>query len=154
MLHIPQFLSVPFTTLDIILSKLELAIPVIQDAALNERDYGSLQGLNKEEVAKQYGTEKVLEWRRSFDTAPPDGESLKDTYNRVIPYYEYEIKPRLKEGETVLIVAHGNSLRALIMYLEQLTPQQIVEFNIDTGIPKVYEFSTELQLINEFDLIS
>lgn len=128
-------------TLSIILDEIgKPNLPVIMDKALNERSYGNLEGLNKAETALKYGEEQVHTWRRSFDVVPPGGESLKDTYNRVIPYFEKEIAPLLKEGENVLIVAHGNSLRALIMYLEHLSPEEILEREIATGIPITYIF--------------
>ena len=110
------------------------------NAALNERSYGRLEGLNKAETAEKYGAEQVHIWRRSFDVAPPGGESLKDTYDRVIPYFEHSIKPQLDAGQNVLIVAHGNSLRALIMYLEHLSPEQILEREIATGDPITYQW--------------
>lgn len=115
-------------------------IPVVMDKALNERSYGHLEGLNKAETAQKYGEEQVHTWRRSYDVVPPGGESLKDTYNRVIPYFEAQILPLLKQGENVLIVAHGNSLRALIMYLEHLSPDEILEREIATGVPLTYIF--------------
>ncbi|MGE8290819.1 MAG: 2,3-bisphosphoglycerate-dependent phosphoglycerate mutase [Sphingobacterium sp.] len=115
-------------------------IPIVVDAALNERSYGNLEGLNKDETAEKYGAEQVHIWRRSFDVAPPGGESLKDTYDRVIPYFENFIQPELDAGKNVLIVAHGNSLRALIMYLEHLTPAQILEREIATGDPITYQW--------------
>lgn len=114
-------------------------IPIENDKALNERMYGELQGLNKAETAKKYGDEQVKIWRRSYDVRPPGGESLKDTADRVLPYYEAKIKPRLLEGETILIAAHGNSLRALVMQLEQLSKEQVLELNIPTGVPLLYE---------------
>ena len=114
-------------------------IPIEKDKALNERMYGDLQGLNKAETAKKYGDEQVKIWRRSYDVRPPGGESLKDTANRVLPYYESKIKPCLLKGETVLIAAHGNSLRALVMELEQLSKEQVLELNIPTGVPLFYE---------------
>ena len=114
-------------------------IPTERDPALNERMYGDLQGLNKAETAKKYGEAQVKIWRRSYDVPPPGGESLKDTAERVLPYYEQTIKPYLLKGETILIAAHGNSLRALIMELEQLSREQVLEFNIPTGAPLLYE---------------
>lgn len=114
-------------------------IPIERDKALNERMYGDLQGLNKAETAKKYGEAQVKIWRRSYDVPPPGGESLKDTAERVLPYYEQRIKPYLLKGETILIAAHGNSLRALIMELEQLTREQVLELNIPTGAPLLYE---------------
>lgn len=114
-------------------------IPIEKDKALNERMYGELQGLNKAETAKKYGDDQVKIWRRSFDVRPPGGESLKDTAERVLPYYESKIKPFLLKDETILIAAHGNSLRALVMELEQLTKEQVLELNIPTGAPLLYE---------------
>jgi 2,3-bisphosphoglycerate-dependent phosphoglycerate mutase len=117
----------------------QTAVPTEKDKALNERMYGELQGLNKAETAKKYGDDQVKIWRRSYDVRPPGGESLKDTAERVLPYYEKVIKPRLLAGETILIAAHGNSLRALVMELEQLTKEQVLELNIPTGAPLLYE---------------
>ncbi len=114
-------------------------IPIEKNKALNERMYGDLQGLNKAETAKKYGEAQVKIWRRSYDVPPPGGESLKDTAERVLPYYEQTIKPYLLKGETILIAAHGNSLRALIMELEQLSREQVLELNIPTGAPLLYE---------------
>ncbi|KXB98600.1 MAG: phosphoglyceromutase [Chlorobi bacterium NICIL-2] len=114
------------------------SIPIIKNAALNERHYGDLQGLNKDEVARKYGEQQFKLWRRSYDVPPPNGESLKMTQERVLPYYEKEILPLLQQGKNVLVVAHGNSLRALVMALEHLTPEQIVETNIPTGVPFAY----------------
>jgi 2,3-bisphosphoglycerate-dependent phosphoglycerate mutase len=113
-------------------------IPIEKDQALNERMYGDLQGLNKAETAKQYGEDQVKIWRRSYDVRPPGGESLKDTADRVLPYYERRIKPHIEAGETIMIAAHGNSLRALIMHLDQLSKEQVLELNIPTGAPLVY----------------
>ncbi|WP_426790481.1 2,3-bisphosphoglycerate-dependent phosphoglycerate mutase [Sphingobacterium sp. WOUb80] len=127
-------------TLKIILDEMgNPPIPIVIDAALNERGYGKLEGLNKDETAEKYGAEQVHIWRRSFDVPPPGGESLKDTNERVIPYYEHVIAPQLKLGQNVLVVAHGNSLRALIMYLEHLSPEQILEREIATGQPITYQ---------------
>jgi 2,3-bisphosphoglycerate-dependent phosphoglycerate mutase len=123
-------------------------IKPLYDKALNERMYGDLQGLNKEETAKKFGEEQVKIWRRSYDIPPPNGESLKDTAARVIPYFEKEIVPKLKEGKNVVIAAHGNSLRALIMYLEKMTPQQILEFEIGTGQPRVYELDNNMKVLS------
>ncbi len=117
----------------------QTGIPIEKDKALNERMYGELQGLNKTETAKKYGEQQVKIWRRSYDVRPPGGESLKDTAERVLPYYESTIKPYLLKGETILIAAHGNSLRALIMELEQLSREQVLELNIPTGAPLLYE---------------
>ncbi|MXV37729.1 2,3-bisphosphoglycerate-dependent phosphoglycerate mutase [Flavobacteriaceae bacterium Ap0902] len=136
-------------TLEIILEEIgKTDMPVIENQALNERAYGDLEGLNKAETAKKHGEEQVHLWRRSYDVAPPNGESLKDTYNRVVPYYENEIKPALAQNKNVLIVAHGNSLRALIMYLESLSPEEILKREIATGHPIVYEFDDQLKLVH------
>ena len=113
-------------------------VPIERDAALNERHYGDLQGLNKDETAEKYGKEQVHLWRRSYDVQPPGGESLKDTRARVIPYYEKHILPLLKEGKKVLVVAHGNSLRGLVMVLDNISERDIPELNIPTGAPLRY----------------
>jgi 2,3-bisphosphoglycerate-dependent phosphoglycerate mutase len=114
-------------------------LPIIKDKALNERDYGELTGLNKDDARKRWGEEQVHIWRRSFDIAPPGGESLKDTAARVLPYFEKEILPRVLKGERVLVSAHGNSLRALIMALEHLGGEEIVRRELETGVPIVYQ---------------
>lgn len=120
----------------------------IYNKALNERMYGDLQGLDKAETAKKYGEEQVKIWRRSFDVPPPNGESLKDTADRVIPYFESEIIPKLKAGKNVVIAAHGNSLRALIMYLEKMTPEEILEFEIGTAQPRLYELDHNMNVLS------
>src|SRR5437016_4848189 len=126
-------------TLAIILKVLgEETIPVVRDQALNERHYGDLQGLNKAETAKKFGDAQVHIWRRSYDVAPPGGESLKDTAARTLPYYIQEILPAVLTGKHVLVSAHGNSLRALVMVLERLSPADIVKREIATGVPLVY----------------
>ena len=125
-----------------------LEIPITFDKALNERMYGDLEGLDKTETAKKYGEEQVKIWRRSFDIPPPNGESLKDTAERVLPYFKDEIIPKLKEGKSIVIVAHGNSLRALIMFLEQMTPEQILEFEIGTAQPRLYELDENMKVLN------
>ena len=124
-------------------------IPTKRDQALNERHYGDLQGLNKKETAEIHGEELVHTWRRSYDVPPPNGESLKDTQERVAPYYQQEIVPLLKEGKDVLVVAHGNSLRALIMFVEKLTPEQILKTEVATGVPIVYELDKELNVLSK-----
>ena len=134
-------------TLSIALDVAGKTVPTTYDKALNERMYGDLQGLDKTETAKKYGDEQVKIWRRSFDIPPPNGESLKDTTARVIPYYKAEIEPKLKEGKNVVITAHGNSLRALIMYLENMTPEQILEFEIGTAQPRLYELDSDLNVL-------
>lgn len=123
------------------------AVPIFENAALNERMYGTLQGLNKQEIVKQFGLKQVALWRRSYAMAPPNGESLKATYERVVPYYQSVIEPKLKLGATVLIVAHGNSLRALMMYLEQISPKDIVKITIPTGLPRKYVFDENLKIL-------
>lgn len=123
-------------------------ISPIYNLALNERMYGDLQGLDKKETALKYGDEQVKIWRRSFDVPPPNGESLKDTAARVIPYFENEIAPKLKAGKNVVIAAHGNSLRALIMHLEKMSPEQILEFEIGTAQPRLYELDNNLKVIS------
>jgi 2,3-bisphosphoglycerate-dependent phosphoglycerate mutase len=134
-------------TLDIILEKIgQTDIPVSRNNALNERMYGDLQGHDKDEIREKYGEDQVQEWRRSYDIAPPNGESLKDTAERVIPYFETIIAPKLREGRNIIIAAHGNSLRALIMYLEKLTPEEILKVEIPTGRPRVYKLNDKLEI--------
>lgn len=121
-------------TMCIILSELEINLPpIVKNQALNERHYGDLQGKNKEQTAKEFGEEQVHIWRRSFDVPPPKGESLKDTAARTLPYFEKEIVPLLKKGKNILIVAHGNSLRSIVMDIEKLSPEQILKKEIPTG---------------------
>lgn len=126
----------------------QATIPIEKDKALNERMYGELQGLNKAETAKKFGDEQVKIWRRSYDVRPPGGESLKDTAERVLPYYDSRIKPHVLKGETILIAAHGNSLRALVMQLEQLTREQVLELNIPTGAPLLYELDNSGKVLS------
>ena len=116
-------------------------IQVIKDQALNERNYGDLAGLNKDEAREKWGEEQVHIWRRSFDVPPPGGESLKNTAERVLPYFELEIMPKVKEGLNILVAAHGNSLRALVMELEKISSEEIVKLEIATGDPLTYEYS-------------
>lgn len=135
-------------TLDIVLAALSLEnIPVYQSNKLNERAYGELEGLNKDATALTYGLEQVMLWRRSFAVAPPGGESLKDTAERVIPYYHTHITPKLMEGKSVLVVGHGNSLRALMMYLENLSPEQICLTELPTGVPRKYLMNPALKVL-------
>lgn len=122
-------------------------IPIQRSQALNERHYGDLQGLNKAEVGEEYGKEQLHIWRRSYDTPPPNGESLKDTKDRVLPYYKEYIEPLLKQGKNVLVSAHGNSLRALVMYLEDISKEEITQLNIPTGKPYIYHFDENLNII-------
>jgi 2,3-bisphosphoglycerate-dependent phosphoglycerate mutase len=124
-------------------------LPTHRDQALNERHYGDLQGLNKAETAEKFGDELVHQWRRSYDVPPPNGESLKMTQERVAPYYRAEIVPLLQQGANVLVVAHGNSLRALIMFVEELTPEQILETEVATGVPITYELDNDLRIIRK-----
>lgn len=126
----------------------QTGIPIEKDKALNERMYGELQGLNKAETAKKYGEAQVKIWRRSYDVRPPGGESLKDTAERVLPYYERTIKPYLLKGDTILVAAHGNSLRALVMELEQLSREQVLELNIPTGAPLLYELDNRGKVVD------
>ena len=116
-------------------------IQVIKDQSLNERNYGDLAGLNKDEAREKWGEEQVHVWRRSFDVPPPGGESLKNTAERVLPYFEIEIMPKVKEGLNILIAAHGNSLRALVMELEKISSEEIVKLEIATGDPLTYEYT-------------
>jgi 2,3-bisphosphoglycerate-dependent phosphoglycerate mutase len=122
-------------------------VPIEKDQALNERMYGELQGLNKDETVKKFGAEQVKLWRRSYDVRPPGGESLKDTAERVLPYYEQRIKPVLLAGQSVLVVAHGNSIRALVMSLDRLSREEILELNIPTGAPLLYEFGPDGEVL-------
>lgn len=165
-------------TLDIILDEMDLMwIPVTKSWLLNERHYGALQGLNKAETAAEFGEEQVLIWRRSYDTLPtlleetderwlgkdpryagieagkfPKGEALKQTVERVVPYYETEIAPKISAGRRILIVAHGNSLRALVKYLDFMSDEDIVHYNIPTGVPLVYELGDDLKATKSYYL--
>ena len=116
------------------------SIITIKDQCLNERNYGDLAGLNKDEARKKWGNDQVHEWRRSFDIQPPGGESLKDTAERVLPYFKENVIPELEKGSNILIAAHGNSLRALVMDLEKIHSEEIVKLEIATGIPLIYKF--------------
>lgn len=142
-------------TLDIILAELKQEeVPITRDPALNERDYGELSGLNKDEARKRWGEEQVMIWRRSYDIAPPGGESLKDTLARVQPYYEKEIWPEIIKGKNVIVAAHGNSLRALIMVLEGLSGEEILKRELQTGAPIVYRLGADGRSIDRKDLIA
>jgi 2,3-bisphosphoglycerate-dependent phosphoglycerate mutase len=138
------FTSVLRRAVDTLMIVLEVigqtGIPIEKDKALNERMYGDLQGLNKAETVKKFGEHQVKMWRRSYDVRPPGGESLKDTAERVLPYWEQRIRPYVLAGENLLVVAHGNSLRALVMRLDGLSKEEVVELNIPTGVPLRYEF--------------
>jgi len=134
-------------TLSIILEDLnQTEIPVERNQALNERHYGDLQGLNKDDMRKKFGEEQVHQWRRSFDVAPPNGESLKDTCDRTLPYFKEHILTALESGKTIIVAAHGNSLRSIVMSLDQLTPEEIVSLEIPTGVPMVYQFDDTMQV--------
>ena len=130
-------------TLEIVLYILKKDIPIISDQALNERNYGSLTGMNKDEARNKWGDEQVKLWRRSYDVSPENGESLKDTCERTIPYFKKNILPKLYDGENVIITAHGNSLRSIIMYVEELSEEEIISVEITTGIPIVYEYENK-----------
>jgi 2,3-bisphosphoglycerate-dependent phosphoglycerate mutase len=140
-------------TLDIMLDELgQRDIPVFKDQALNERDYGDLVGLNKDDARKRWGEEQVHVWRRSYDVAPPGGESLRDTAARVLPYYIQEMLPRVLQGNRVLVSAHGNSLRALVMVLDRHTPESITKLNLDTGVPMIYRLNADSTVAEKRDL--
>jgi 2,3-bisphosphoglycerate-dependent phosphoglycerate mutase len=140
-------------TLDLMLTELgQTTIPVFKDQALNERDYGDLVGLNKDDARKKWGEEQVHIWRRSYDVAPPGGESLKDTLARALPYYVTDILPRVLRGERVLVSAHGNSLRALVMVLDKHTPESITKLNLDTGVPMIYRLNADSTVASKLDL--
>jgi 2,3-bisphosphoglycerate-dependent phosphoglycerate mutase len=135
---------------DLILGELgQTGLETIRDQALNERDYGDLSGLNKDDARAKWGEEQVHIWRRSYDIAPPGGESLKDTGARVWPYYIHVLQPHVLRGETVLVVAHGNSLRALIMALDGLTGDQIVKTELATGVPIVYRLNADSTVMSK-----
>ena len=140
-------------TLAIILGEIgQTNLPIIKDKALNERHYGDLQGLDKAETAKKFGNEQVKIWRRSYDIAPPNGESLKDTAARTLPYFDAQIVPLLKEGKNILVAAHGNSLRSIVMHLEHLTKEQVLELNLETAVPRVYELDEDLKIFSAKNL--
>jgi 2,3-bisphosphoglycerate-dependent phosphoglycerate mutase len=140
-------------TLDLILTELsQTEIPIKRDLALNERDYGDLSGLNKDDARKRWGEEQVHIWRRSYDVPPPGGESLKDTLARALPYYVQEILPCVLRGERTLVAAHGNSLRALIMALEKLSPKQILARELATGVPIIYRLNADSTVASKLDL--
>ncbi len=142
-------------TLRLMLAELgQSDLETIRDQRLNERDYGDLSGLNKDDARKRWGEEQVLIWRRSYDVPPPGGESLKDTAVRVLPYYEAEIWPKLKSGKTVIVAAHGNSLRALIMKLEGLSGEEILKRELATGAPIVYELDDTGKVVSRRDLVA
>jgi 2,3-bisphosphoglycerate-dependent phosphoglycerate mutase len=130
----------------------QAGIPVIKNVALNERDYGDLSGLNKDDARERWGAEKVHIWRRSYDVPPPGGESLRDTAARVLPYYIQEILPRVLRGQRVLVTAHGNSLRALLMVLDRLSPKEIIARELATGVPMVYRLNADATVAEHQEL--
>jgi 2,3-bisphosphoglycerate-dependent phosphoglycerate mutase len=140
-------------SLDLMLEELgQQSIPVIRDQALNERDYGDLSGLNKDDARKRWSEAQVQIWRRSYDVPPPGGESLRDTAARVLPYYIQEILPRVMRGENALLAAHGNSLRALVMVLERLSPKQIIDRELATGVPLIFRLNADSTVASRLDL--
>jgi len=140
-------------TLQIILGEIEQEeLPIVTDAALNERDYGELMGINKEDARKRWGDHQVNLWQRSYDIAPPGGESLKDTAARVLPFFEKRIAPELRAGKNVLVVAHGNSLRALIMQLDRLTPEEVMAVELGTGRPLIYRLNADGTVAEKRDI--
>jgi 2,3-bisphosphoglycerate-dependent phosphoglycerate mutase len=140
-------------TLTLMLAELgQPSLPTVRDQALNERDYGDLSGLNKDDARAKWGEEQVLVWRRSYDVPPPGGESLKDTLARTLPYYVQEILPQVLRGKRTLVAAHGNSLRALIMVLERLTPEQILKRELATGAPVIYRLNADSTVESCVDL--
>jgi 2,3-bisphosphoglycerate-dependent phosphoglycerate mutase len=140
-------------SLDLVLKEMEqTSIPVIKDPALNERDYGELSGLNKDDARKKWGEEQVQIWRRSYEIAPPGGESLKDTAARVLPYYIQEILPQVLKGDDVIVSAHGNSLRALVMVLEKMSPKEIAAYELATGVPLIYRLNADSTVAERCDL--
>jgi 2,3-bisphosphoglycerate-dependent phosphoglycerate mutase len=140
-------------TLDLILQETgQTDLPIIRDQALNERDYGDLVGMNKDDARERWGEEQVHIWRRSYDISPPGGESLKDTAARVVPYYEASILPEVKAGKSVIVAAHGNSLRALVMVLDKLTQEQVLQLNLATGVPLVYRVDSDGVTIGKREL--
>ena len=142
-------------TLQLILEEMgQTDLPIVRDQALNERDYGELVGMNKDDARKKWGDEQVHIWRRSYDIAPPGGESLKDTAARVLPYYIAEILPAVLRGERVLIAAHGNSLRALAMVLDRHTTASILDLNLGTGVPIVYRLNADSTVASKADLVA
>lgn len=140
-------------TLQLILEKLgQTTIQVEKNKALNERHYGDLQGLNKAETAKKFGAEQVKIWRRSYDIAPPGGESLKDTAARTLPYFESKVIADLKKELNVIVAAHGNSLRSIVMQLDKLSKAQVLELNLATGMPIIYHFDKQLNILSKKEL--
>jgi len=142
-------------TLGLVLEEMgQSGITIHKDKALNERDYGDLNGLNKDDARKKWGEEQVHIWRRSYDTPPPGGESLKDTVARALPYYVQNILPGVLRGERTLVAAHGNSLRALIMVLENHTQESIIARELSTGVPIIYKLNADATVAEKLDLAS
>ncbi len=140
-------------TLDLLLGEMgQTDIPIIRDPALNERDYGDLSGLDKDDARQKWGEEQVLIWRRSYDVAPPGGESLRDTLARTLPYYVQEILPAVLQGKRTVVAAHGNSLRALVMVLEKLSQDGILKREIATGVPIIYRLNADATVASKLDL--
>ena len=140
-------------TLDLALKELgQSGVPIHRNLALNERDYGDLSGLNKDDARKKWGEEQVHVWRRPYDVPPPGGESLKDTLARTLPYFVQEILPCVLRGERTLVVAHGNSLRALIMVLDRLSPEGILKRELNTGVPVIYRLNADATVASVLDL--
>ncbi len=140
-------------TLDLILGEIgQTGLITHKDQALNERDYGDLVGMNKDDARKRWGDEQVHIWRRSYDIAPPGGESLKGTAARVLPYFESSILPEVMAGKNVIVAAHGNSLRALVMKLDRLTQDEVLKLNLATGVPLVYRLNTDGTVAEKRDL--
>src|SRR5215471_6832966 len=140
-------------TLDLVLEEMaQTEITVFRDQALNERDYGDLSGLNKDDARKRWSDAQVQIWRRSYDVPPPGGESLRDTAARVLPYYIQEILPHVMRGENALVSAHGNSLRALVMVLERLSPRQIIDRELATGVPLIFRLNADSTVASRLDL--
>ena len=139
-------------TLEIILTKIKQRPPIWIDSALNERHYGDLTGLNKDETRQKFGAEQVHIWRRSFDIAPPHGESLQDTSKRTLPYFREYILPDLKAGKNILVSAHGNSNRSIVMFLEKLSQEKIVQTELETGVPYLYKVDSAGEVVSKTKL--
>lgn len=140
-------------TLKLILEKLgQENLHTEKDKALNERHYGDLQGLNKAETAQKFGEDQVKIWRRSYDIAPPKGESLKDTAARTLPYFDARIAADIKAGKNVIVAAHGNSLRSIVMHLDKLTKEQVLELNLATGVPLIYRLDDKMRILSKKEL--
>lgn len=137
------------STLSIMLAEMNSTVPVIKDQALNERMYGDLQGMNKQRMREKFGAEIVQLWRRSYDIPPPGGESLKDTAARTLPFFDRAILGDIRDGRNVLVAAHGNSNRSIVMQLDNLSREQVLELNLETGVPYLYELSTSCEVLSK-----